>query len=99
MQVIFEKRLTISEKERHWVIIPAKIRECFPACGIVFQIRIGNKTHSTYVDSYNRLRLGSRVFSELEPEGPNAIVVFEKVPEGYILRKKKDKHQFDNASV
>jgi len=91
MQVIFEKRLTISEKERHWVIIPAKFRKDFPPSNVMFQIRIDKVTYSTYVDAYNRLRLGSRVFSKLGLEEPNAIVIFEKVSQDYILKKKKDR--------
>lgn len=88
MKVIFEKRLTSSEIERHWIIIPAKMLDNFPPPGVNFNIRAGNEVFSTYVDSYKRLRLGSLVFSKLELEEPNVFVIFEKSDREYVLKKK-----------
>jgi hypothetical protein len=91
MQVIFEKRLTSSEKERHWIIILAKARDNFPAPNVDFDLRVGDEVFSSYIDSYNRLRLGSRAFGKLELDEPGAFVIFEKKRDReYVLKKKKN---------
>ena len=90
MQVIFEKRLTSSEKERHWIIIPAKARDNLPPPDVSFNLRVGDEVFSTYIDPYKRLRLGSRAFSKLEGEEPRAFVIFEKSDREYTLKKKKN---------
>jgi len=91
MQVIFEKRLTPSERERHWIIIPAATREHFPPTDVAFHLKVGDEVFSTYIDSYKRMRLGSRVFSKLELEEPDTSIIFEKKSDQeYVLKKKKD---------
>jgi hypothetical protein len=88
MQTIFRKRLTASEKERHWIIVPVEFRRNFPSCNIEFNVRIRKASASTYIDSYNRLRLGSRIFNELELDSPNTVIIVEKEPskKEYVLR-------------
>jgi hypothetical protein len=91
MQVIFEKRLTASEKERHWIIIPARVREHLPPCDVVFDLKAGSEIFTSYIDRYKRLRLGSRIFDKLLLEEYTSPVVVEKQSNNvYVLRKKKE---------
>ena len=78
---IFEKKVRPSEKERHYIIIPAKYMKCFPPPEVPFIVKINKKPYKTYVDRYNRLRLGSRIFNELELDKSGSIFVIEKESE------------------
>lgn len=90
MRVILEKNLSVSERERHWVTIPAASRNHFPAHDIVFRIKIGNFRATTYIDRYNRLRLGARLFDKIDLEELGYLVVIKKNPEGmYFVGKKR----------
>mgnify|MGYP001135104791 CR=1 FL=1 len=90
MQVILEKRLTSSEKERHWVIVPSVSRKHFPTPDVIFTITVFNKRSQTYIDRYNRLRLGARIFDKLGLDEPGSSIVIGKNPDGiYVLRKSK----------
>jgi len=80
----------VSEIERHWVIVPATVRKYFPPCNIAFEVKIGGKhLDQTYIDRYNRLRLGARLFDKLDAE-PGCSIIFAKGPEKtYVLKKKE----------
>jgi len=89
MQIILEKRLSASEKERHWIIVPYKTLANFPPIGVEFNINIGGEVFITYIDKYNRLRIGSRAYNKLdEPDGPMISVVLERISDKeYVLKK------------
>lgn len=92
MAVLFEKRLTPSEKERHWIIVPSSSRKYFPSFNVVFKIRVGREMNETYIDNYSRLRLGSGIFNKLELDELNACVVVERNSEGtYTIKRNKVK--------
>lgn len=89
MQVILTKRLTPSEKERHYIIIPRRNRENFPPFNAVFKLKVGKQYYQTYVDSYSRLRLGSRIFNKLDLDQPGCIIVIKRDSDGnYMLETK-----------
>jgi hypothetical protein len=87
---VFEKRLSPSERARHWVIVPVADRENLPPCNEPFQIKAGSETVRATVDSNNRiLGLGFAVFDALDLDHLGASVVLEKTSEeGYVLKKK-----------
>lgn len=86
---IFEKRIRPSERERHYIIVPAKYIEYFPPPEVPFIVKVNKKTYKTYIDRYNRLRLGSRIFNELELDKSGSIFVIEKESERVYLIKRK----------
>lgn len=84
------KRVTASEKERHWINIPAGKRDCFPPPNVTFKVTVGDKVEFSYVDSYYRLRLGSSIFDELDLDNANTFIILEKGQGSeYILRRNK----------
>lgn len=87
---VFEKRLSPTEKSRHWITVPAADRESFPPSNEPFQVRIGCETVEVHIDSNNRmLGLGWSAFDKLDLDNPSAHAVVEKTStEGYILKKK-----------
>jgi hypothetical protein len=89
MQVIMEKRLKPSERQRHYIIIPAKCIQHFPPFESPFTIEVGNTLMHTYVDRYRRLRLGSTIFNKLGLDAPDCVVVIGKKETGILLLKKK----------
>jgi len=87
---ILTKILTASEKERHYVVVPAKYRHLFPASEHTFKVKIKGKIFETYIDKYNRLRLGSRIFNELDLDSPNtAVCIIKCDPSLYIIKRTK----------
>ena len=89
MEIVLRKRLKPSGKERHWIVIPLASRGSFPPCNVTFKIRIGSETISTYIDSCNRIQLGSTVFGKFELDTPNAAIVLGKSNNEYTMRKEE----------
>jgi len=90
IEIIGEKRLSVSDKNRHYIVIPAKIRAHFPPCDTPFKLKIGARSVTTYIDAYKRLRLGSRAFNWLRIGEPGTIVIFEKRSDRkFVLKNKK----------
>jgi hypothetical protein len=87
---VFEKRLSPTERTRHWVNVPAADHQDLPSNDEPFQIKAGSQTVKATVDSQSRLLgLGWPVFHELELDSPGATVILEKTSEeGYRLKKK-----------
>ena len=91
MQIILKKRLTPSEKERHWVRIPENVRSLFPPDEVKFKVRVGRGVRTTRIDCYRRLFLGSIIFGDLDLDIPNARIVVEKDDKGeYVVRKNEE---------
>lgn len=91
MQTIFEKRLTASEKERHWVVLPSKVRNLFPPDEVVFKIKAGRKTETTRIDNQKRLFLGSIIMGDLDLDSPNAKIIVGLDEKGqFIVRKSEN---------
>jgi len=65
--LILEKRISPSERERNW-IHASSIKEQLPETRENFKLKVRdeeNKVIETYLDSYDRIRIGSRGFWEL----------------------------------
>ena len=90
METIFIKKLTPSEKTRHWVIIPRKIRNIFPDNNVNFNIKAGKKVSTVRIDSLNRLFLGSRVVGDLDLDSPNACILIRRAPNGEFIVSRKE---------
>ena len=91
MELCLKKRLTISEKKRHYVNIPSKNIALFPKPEVEFIVIINNKKIKTYIDQYKRLRLGSRIFNELFLDSPDSVIIIEKDSKGnYVIKKSKN---------
>ena len=90
MREIMKKRLRKSEKERHWVIVPARCLSDFPPPEVPFTIEVNDKSFQTYIDIYRRLRLGSRIFNELDLDAPDVeVIVYRKYDEEFLIEKVK----------
>lgn len=87
---VFEKRLSASERSRHWILVPRAEREKLPLCNEPFQIKVDSNTVIATIDRFNRIMgLGYGVFWVLHLDHPGVYVVLEKTPhEEYILKKK-----------
>jgi hypothetical protein len=85
---IFEKRLSPTERTRHWVTVPAADRASFPPCNEPFQIKIDSQTVEVHIDSNNRMVGLSNIFDKLDLDNLGASVVEKTSPGGYVLKKK-----------
>jgi len=80
-----EKRLSYTEKNRHWIVLPGRCLGQFqdggrPRLGsIEVVVHFGKKLKTVALDSQRRLLLGSRIFNELELDEPGSIAVIEKL--------------------
>jgi hypothetical protein len=83
--MLFEKKLSSSEKERHYIQINKKSRKFFPMIDVVFKIKINNRLYETYIDSKDRIRLGSIIFNDAIIDQPNSYISIEKNGDVYFL--------------
>ena len=80
-RVVLEKRLSVSEVERHWITLPSEHVLDFPPADISFQIRVGNQSFGARLDFYRRLHVNSAAFGKLDL-GVGSTVVVEKGSNG-----------------
>ena len=92
-RVVLRKPLTVSERRRHIVLVPAAESGNFPersASGSYVNVRLryGSKEKTAFIDSYNRLYVGSDVFNELDLDSVNSVVIIEEMTHGvYKIRR------------
>ncbi len=87
---VFEKKLSPTERARHWVRVPTADRENFPPRNEPFRVKIGSETVEVHIDSSNRiLGFGWSTFDKLGLDSQKASIIVEKTSLGeYVLKKK-----------
>ena len=88
MYIIIEKRLTSSERKRHWINIYKDYRKLFPNSHNTFNIRVNNEVEETYIDNYNRIMLGSTIFYKYNFDEPDTTIIIGKDSYGYFIEGK-----------
>jgi hypothetical protein len=82
-----KKRLSVSEKSRHYITIPLKCRHRFPETEKLITFNVNNVAFSVYYDRYYRLHIGSEIFNFLEIDRPASTVIIQKVDGKYVMKK------------
>jgi hypothetical protein len=89
--LIFEKELTQSERERHWIRVPVNSLSNLPSLGEVFKIKVKSGTVNAKIDRYYRLLgIGLRAFDDLSLDKTGSVAVLEKTTkEEFVLKSKR----------
>jgi hypothetical protein len=66
MQLVFRKKLTLSERRRHYVRIPPECRNEFPGVKQRVKVKAGKTFATVEIDDQWRMHIGARLLSELE---------------------------------
>ena len=92
MEKIFFKKLTVTERKRHWVLIPDPRynRKFFPASHEDFNIIINNSVETSYIDGHNRLMLGSRIFNKHDLDDNDTYISMYVDDDKIILSKNSE---------
>ncbi len=85
-EIILRKPVTYSDLRRHTLSVPATIFDRDSSVKVI----AGNESYRVDVDSFMRLRLGSRIFDKLGFDKVGDIIVIEELSKGsYRVSREK----------
>ena len=83
MVLVLTKKLSQSEKVRHYLIVPPSSRCQFPKAGDSIKVLVKGKRMKVEIDHYNRLHLGAMILNKFNVHKWGEYTVFiHRNPDG-----------------